>query len=277
GPLLHPQNLRREYRLRPLTFGLSKSELTRVSLVGALVIGALIGWQQWNSYTVRQARVAAMQRQAELDALNARSNQQQTMQALEHPWAKHPDVADFIAGCNGAIDRIPLSISGWVFSAAVCDGALVSASFKRTGNSTASGLINATRGHFSDEPAIFDHGNSAALKISLKLKLAGDEPLLQTSEALPRLTSWLHGQALAPTLTEIPVAVPPPANLPGGATRPPAPPPDWKHFELKYSSSVPPAIELRNVPNTGFRLREITTELKTDQLTWSVTGDLYAK
>ncbi|MEB0015265.1 type 4b pilus protein PilO2, partial [Glaciimonas sp. Cout2] len=77
-------------------------------------------------------------------------------------WAKHPDVADFIAGCNGAIDRIPLSISGWVFSAAVCDGALVSASFKRTGNSTASGLINATRGHFSDEPAIFDHGNSAA-------------------------------------------------------------------------------------------------------------------
>jgi hypothetical protein len=275
--LLEPQNLRREYRLRPLTFGLSKSEWTRLSLIGILVVGALIGWHQWQGYKDRQAFAAAMQRQAELEALNARSSQQQTMQALEHPWAKQPGIADFITGCNGAIDRIPMSISGWVFTSAQCDGDLVSATFERTGNSTASGLIGATRGHFADEPAFFEGGNSAALKISLKLNLAGDESLLQTGEALPLLTSWLHGQGLQPTLKEIPVLVPVPATLPGGVAPPPAPSPEWKHFELQYTSSLPPAIVLRDVPDTGFRLREIKTQLKTDHLIWSVTGDLYAK
>ncbi|MFC3941534.1 pilus assembly protein PilO [Pseudomonas gingeri NCPPB 3146 = LMG 5327] len=278
--LLQPRNLRREYRLRPLAFGLSRGELIRLSLAGALVVGALIGWQQWEAHKARLDREAAIalqkQRQAELEALNARSNQQQTLQALEHPWSKRPGIADFIAGCNGAIDRIPLSISGWTFTSAQCDGDLVSATFKRTGNSTANGFIAATRGHYADEPAFFDGGNSAAVKVSLKLDLAGDEPLLEASEALALMTSWLHGQGLEPTLKELPVQAPAPATLPGGKAPPAAPLPKWKHFELQFSSPLPPAIALRNAPGTGVRLREIKTQLQNDQLTWSVTGDLYA-
>ncbi|WP_248767865.1 type 4b pilus protein PilO2 [Pseudomonas sp. MWU12-2345] len=278
--LLQPRNLRREYRLRPLTFGLSRSELIRLSLVGALVIGALIGWQQWEAHKMRLAREAAIalekQHQAELEALNARANQQQTLQALEHPWAKRPGIADFIAGCNGSIDQIPPSIEGWIFTSAQCDGELVSATFKRTGNSTANGFIAATRGHYADEPAFFDGGNSAAVKVSLKLDLAGDEPLLEASEALALMTSWLHGQGLEPTLKELPVQAPAPATLPGGKAPPAAPLPKWKHFELQFSSPLPPAIALRNAPGTGVRLREIKTQLQNDQLTWSVTGDLYA-
>lgn len=277
--LLQPQKLRREYRLRALTFGLSKSEWIRLSLCGVLVVGALIGWHQWEEHNKRLAEAAERQRLAELEALNARSDQKQTMQALEHPWAKRTAVADFIEGCNGAIDRLPLSISGWVFTSAQCDGSLVSANFKRTGNSTADGFIQATKGHFDDEPAFYEAGNSAALKISLSLSLAGDEPLLDQSEALSKLTSWLHGQDLQPTLLEVPVESPRPEPLPGGAAPPPAPPPEWKHFQLAFSSPTPPAIVLRNVPDTGFRLREIKAELgaSTNTLTWNVIGDLYAK
>lgn len=275
--LLQAQNLRRDYRLRQLTFGLSKNEWGRVAAVAVLVSAALVGWGQWEAYKGRQALAAAMQRQAELDALNARSSQEQTLQALEHPWAKQPDVAGFVNGCTEAVERLPLSIAGWVFKSAQCDGELVSVTVERTGNSTAIELIRATRDHFADDPAFFNGGNSAALKISLKLNLAGDESLLQTSEALPLLTSWLHGQGIAPTLKELPVSVPAPAALPGGAAPPPPPLPEWKHFELQYSSSLPPAAVLLNVPDTGFRLREISTELKNYQLIWSVTGDLYAK
>ncbi|WP_426102977.1 type 4b pilus protein PilO2 [Pseudomonas sp. PSPC3-3] len=278
--LLQSQNLSRDFRLRPLTFGLSKSEWVRLSVVALLVVVAFIGWRQWEGYKDRQALAAAIQRQAELDALNARANEQQTMQALGHPWAKQPAVADFIEACNGAIDRIPVSIAGWVFASAQCDGEIVSVTINRTGNSTASGLIEATRGHFADEPAFFkgvNGGNSAALKIRLSTGLAGDEPLLYANEALPLLTSWLHGQGLEPQLSEIPVAVPIPATLPGGAAPPPMPLPEWKQFGLTYTSLLSPAIVLRNVPDTGFRLREIKVDLKSDQLIWSVTGDLYAK
>lgn len=281
GALLLPRNLRREYRLRPLAFGLSRGEIVRLSLVATVVIAALVGWQQWEAYKFRLAREAAMaaerQRQAELDALNALAKEPQTLQALDHPWAKRPSIADFISGCNGAIDDLPLSISGWVFTAAQCDGELVSATFKRTGNSTASAFIAATLGHFADEPAFFDEGNSAALKISLTLPPSGDETLLEVSPALARLTSWLHGQGLEPTLREVPVQTQAPAVLPGDSVPPAPPPPEWKHFELQYSSSLPPSVVLRSAPDKGLRLREIKTQLQTDQLTWSVTGDLYAK
>lgn len=279
--LLHPRNLRREYRLRPLAFGLSNGEIARLSVIGTLVLITLIGWQQWGAHKARLAREAAIaaeqQRLAELEALNARAKQEQTLQALEHAWAKRPSVAEFIAGCNGSIDSIPLSISGWIFTSAQCDGDLVSATFKRTGNSTARGFIAASRDHFADEPAFFDEGNSAALKISLKLNLAGDESLVESSQALALLTSWLHGQSLEPTIKELPVQVPQPPALPGEPTPPAPPPPEWKHFELQYSSSLPPSIVLRGVPETGLRLREIKTQLQSDHLTWSVIGDLYAK
>ncbi|MDR9863440.1 type 4b pilus protein PilO2 [Pseudomonas baetica] len=279
--LLHPRNLRREYRLRPLAFGLSNGEIARLSVIGTLVLITLIGWQQWGAHKARLAREAAIaaeqQRLAELEALNARAKQEQTLQALEHAWAKRPSVTEFIAGCNGSIDSIPLSISGWIFTSAQCDGDLVSATFKRTGNSTARGFIAASRGHFADEPAFFDEGNSAALKISLKLNLAGDESLVESSQALALLTSWLHGQSLEPTIKELPVQVLQPPTLPGEPTPPAPPPPEWKHFELQYSSSLPPSIVLRGVPETGLRLREIKTQLQSDHLTWSVIGDLYAK
>lgn len=275
--LLQPRNLRREYRLRPLTFGLSRSEWGRVAALAAVVVLAVVGWRQWEGHKARQALAEAMQRQADLDALNARSNQQQTLEALEHPWAKKPSVSTFVNGCGDAIDSLPLSISGWVFKSAQCDGDLISVTLDRTGNSTASGLIHATRDYFADEPAFFGGGNSAALKINLKLNLSGDEPLLQTNEALPLLTSWLHGQGIEPTLKEIPVLAPAPAPLPGGSAQPPPPLPEWKHFEVQYSSLLPPATVLRDMPDSGFRLREINTELKNDHLIWSVTGDLYAK
>lgn len=275
--LLRPQNLRSEYKLRHLAFGLSKDEWIKASLLSLLVLGAFVGWHQWELHKTRLAEEARQKRLAELAALNARTGEQQSLQALEHPWAKKPGIVDFISACNGAIDRLPLSIAGWTFESAVCDGDIVSATFKRTGNSTANGLIEATKGHFADEPAFFEAGNSAALKVGLSLTFAGDEPLLAASTALPLLTSWLHGQGLEPTLKEVPVVLPAPAPLPGGAAPPPPPPPDWKHFEVEYNSPIPPAIVLRNAPDTGVRLRQIKVSLKADQLEWSVTGDLYAK
>jgi hypothetical protein len=275
--LLKPQNLRREYKLRHLAFGLSKEEWIKVSLVGLVVLGAFVGWHQWEQHKTRLAMEAEQRRLEALAALNARSGEQQTLQALEHPWAKKPAVADFFGACNGAIDRLPLSISGWVFESAVCDGDMVSATFKRTYNSTANGLIAAAKNHFTDEPAFFEAGNSAALKVGLSVDYAGDEPLLDASSALPLLTSWLHTQGLEPSVKEVPVVVPPPAPLPGGAAPPPAALPDWKQFEFEYVSSLPPAIVLRDAPDTGLRLRQIKVSLKADKLEWSVTGDLYAK
>lgn len=279
--LLQPGNLKREYALRPLAFGMSKGEWVKVALLGLVVVGGIAGYGQWKAHQHELARRAAeaaeAARQEELRALSQRSGEQLPVQALEHPWVRRPGVAAFLATCNGAIDQLPLSIAGWLFTSAQCDGVLLSTNYRREGNSTASGFLAATRGHFADQPAFFDEGNGAALKLTFEPPLAGDDELLQEAAALADLTSWLHGQGLAPTLKEIPVVVPAPEALPGQPAPPPAPPPDYKHFELTFNTALPPAIVLKDVPDQGLRLREIKTLLQSDQLAWSVTGDLYVK
>ena len=279
--LLQPGNLKREYALRPLTFGMSTGEWVKVGVLGLAVTAGAFGYLQWQAHKQEVARRAAeaaeAARLAELQALSQRSGEQLPVQALEHPWAKRPGVATFLQTCNGAIDRLPLAIAGWRFTSAQCDGVLLSTNYRREGNSTAVGFLAATEGHFADQPAFFDEGNGAALKLTFEPPLAGDDELLEASPALADLTSWLHGQGLAPTIKEVAVVVPMQEPLPGQPAPQAPPPPDFKHFELSFNTALPPAIVLQGIPSQGLRLREIKTLLQSDQLAWSVTGDLYVK
>lgn len=278
--LLQPSRLKREYRLRPLVFGLSKAELAQWVIVISLIAAGAIGWAQWQSHEEQIAREAAFQaekqRLAELARLQKESGVEQLPQALEHPWAKRPSVADFLQQCSNVIYQLPLSIQGWQFSDASCDGKQVLSSYKRTGNSTADSLIAATKGHFSDRPAFFDGGNSATLKFDVSIPAAGDEPLKDAIDMLANLSSWLHSFSQEPTLKELPVVVPVEPALPGQPAPSPPPPPEWKQFELRYTTGITPLDSLTGAPSEGLRLREIKTEYRAGHLLWSVIGDLYA-
>ncbi|MBC2658115.1 type 4b pilus protein PilO2 [Pseudomonas sp. MSSRFD41] len=279
--LLHPSKLKREYRLRPLVFGLSKAEILQLSIIGLLIGGAFIGWLQWNAHKQRIAQEALIEaekrRLADLEKLQAETGTQQPAQALDHPWATLPSVTTFIQGCSEVLYQLPLNISGWSFADAQCDGNQVLASYKRTGNSTAAELINASKGYFSDHPAFFDEGSSATLQFSLSLPAAGDEPLIDAIDALADLSTWLHRFSQEPKLKEVPVVVPQQPALPGQPAPPPPPPPQWKQFQLDVVSGVLPYDALGDAPSQGLRLREIKTEYKAGHLMWSVKGDLYAK
>lgn len=279
--LLQPSKLKREYRLRPLVFGLSRAELAQLTTVGILITAGLVGWAQWDAHQkrVRQEELLAAE-QRRLDALakmESESGKVQPAQALEHPWANRPAVEVFVDGCSKVIYQLPLNIQGWNFADASCDGSQISVSYKRSGNSTATELLSATAGHFYGHPTFYEQGNSAMLRYELSLPVAGDEPLLEAVEVSATLSSWLHRFSQEPTLNEVPVVVPQPPALPGQPTPPPPPPPQWKQFELRYTTGVPPHDSLSDAPNQGLRLREIKAEFKANHLMWTVTGDLYAK
>ncbi|AKF53276.1 Pilin accessory protein (PilO) [Pseudomonas syringae pv. syringae HS191] len=277
--LLQPSNLKREYKLTPLAFGLSRQELLKAGVIGALVVAGLIGWHQWNEHKLQLARqaqqAAEAARQAELDALNQRTNSPVVIEALVHPWVKQPSVPVFLRGCNGAIDQLPPAIEGWLFVSAKCDGTLMSANYNRTGNSTTLAFSTATAGYFADTPAFYDEGNMAAVKLTFELPLAGDDVLNPATQALDSITSWLQAQNVQPKITEVPVTVVQPPALPGQPAPPPPPPPDYRHFEIRYTSLLPPATVLQDVESTGMRLREIKTDFQDGKLTWNIIGDLY--
>lgn len=279
--LLKPSRLKREYRLRPLAFGLSKRELVQVIIFSCLIAAGAFGWSLWQDHQQRIANQAAAQgeqrRSQELARLQLQPRVDQPPQVLEHPWAKRPSVADFVQHCSNVFYQLPLSIQGWLFSDALCDGTQVLSSYKRSGNSTADDLVAATNGHFSDRPAFFDEGNSATLKFDISIPAADEEPLSEAIEMLANLSSWLHSFSQEPTLKEVPVVIPMAPAIPGQPPVPPPPPPQWKQFELRYATGITPLESLTGAPTQGLRLREIRAEYQAGLLLWSVTGDLYAK
>lgn len=279
--LLQPSRLKREYRLRPLVFGMSKPELAQLFLVALLIGGGLLAWSQWKSHQAEIARqgaiVAEKKRLEELAELQRQTGREQPIQALEHPWAKQPSVTDFVEACSRFMNRLPLSIRGWPINKAECNGSQVIATYERAGNSTAHELTMAVAELFSIRPEFINQGNTGLLKFDISLDAAGDDALIEARDALENLTSWFHGFSQEPQLQPIPVVTPQEPALPGQPTPPPPPPPQWKQYQLSYTSDVLPYDSFNGAPTQGLRLQEIKTEWKADHLIWSVTGVLYAK
>lgn len=192
--LLQPSRLKREYRLRPLVFGMSKPELAQLLLVALLIGGGLLAWSQWKSHQAEIARQAAIEaekkRLEELAELQRQTGTEQPIQALEHPWAKQPSVTDFVEACSRFMNRLPLSIRGWPFMEAKCNSSQVIATYERAGNSTAHEFTMAVAELFSIRPEFINQGKTGLLKFDISLDAAGDDALIEARDALENLTSW---------------------------------------------------------------------------------------
>ncbi|HFF2170123.1 TPA: type 4b pilus protein PilO2, partial [Pseudomonas aeruginosa] len=215
--LLAPKRLRRDYRLRQLTFGLSAREWTAVALLGCLVGGSLTAYYLWNAHQQELARQAALleeqRRLAELAEKNAQAKQPLDLASLQKPWTLMPDLEDMLRACSKATGVLSLSIQGWLFESSKCDGRVLVATYHRTGNSTAADLTAASQHLFADRPAfVIDNGNTAALKVDLKVAIGSDEPLQPADDALQALTSHLYRQGVEPKLSISQETTPP---LPG--------------------------------------------------------------
>lgn len=278
--LLQPKAMSKEYALKPLKFGLTTREMVQIG-AGVLVLAAAgIGYLQWDAYQIEQAKQEAARKEqkrlAALAELNARAGAEQPPQALEHPWAKQPGVEDFLNGCQGAIDALPLAIGGWVFKSATCSANSVEAVYVREGNRTFNDFVAAASGRFPAEPVLLGEGNEAVLGDAISIGVGGDDELLGLSAMQADFLSHLQSVGINVALNEIPVTPPVPAALPGGESAPPPPLPDWKQFGFRLSSLNSPTDLFFNYHLPGLRLTQVEAVLQQAQLIWTIQGDLYA-
>ncbi|WP_095599586.1 type 4b pilus protein PilO2 [Pseudomonas sp. PIC25] len=279
--LLTPRRLRNEYKLRQLTFGLSRKELVNLGLLASAIIGAGVGYQMWQSHQEEIARQAAIeaerQRLAELAAKNAQAKSPLDLAALEHPWASMPDTQDLLKACSKAERVLPLSIAGWQFESAKCDGLALAATYQRSGTSTARQFTEATAVLFEEAPAfLIDNGNTVGVRVPLKVAIGRNEALPAQDLVLKEVSSHFYQQGVEPHLAPIQAEQIQP--LPGNEQQPqPTLTPPWKKFSFRAETTLPPALALEGLPDTGVRTTLIETTLKNGQLTWSVAGEIYAK
>lgn len=279
--LLTPGALRKEYALKPLTFGLTRREMIILGCAGVVILCAAVGYSQWTAHQQREAaREAARLEQVRLQKLaelNALAGADQPIQALEHPWATMPGVEDFLNGCEGAIDSLPLAIGGWTFESSLCNASTVESVFSRAGKTTFNNFIAAAQKKFPAPPVLMEGGDRAGLGDEIKLGAGGDDQLLPFDALQADFTSHLQALDLKAEIVEVPVARPVAATLPGETQAPQPPAPDWKKFSFSLTSANTPKYIFSGVSLPGVRLAEISVIRSGTQLTWSLKGEIYAR
>lgn len=291
--LLESSNLKKENQLRPLTFGLSPREWVLLGAALVIVVGGLFGYSEWAKYQANLRREAAIRaeqaRRAELERLNAKAKSEQSQKALDHPWAKQPAAEDFAHGCIDVIHSLRLSVGGWIFQDAKCDGKAVVATYKRKDMFSINEFLAEAKGAFAVAPTIAGDGDSANLSIPLDLRYGGDDPLRPVAVATADFSSHLQKLGIVIKLTEKPVQAPqqPAAALPGqqaaggapGQPVVPAPVPDWKTFTFTIDTEAAPGVVFAGVRSDGLRFTNLSVRFQEDvpKLIWTVAGELNAK
>jgi hypothetical protein len=280
---LVPNVLRKDYALKQLTFGLTKRELIISGCALVLVAAGATGYMQWSAYEKKKIAQAAyeleQQRLKDLAALSAKAGAEQPVQALLHPWATMPGIEDFLNGCQGAIDSLPLAIGGWTFESAFCNSLTVESVFARAGKTTFNDFTAATKERFPSPPVLMEGAERAGLGDQISLGAGGDDELLPFETAQADFISYLQKQELKAEIAEVAVAAPaPPAGLPGATVdTPPVPQPDWKQFTFTMTSTQPPKTIFAGFRLGGVRLTDISVVRSETLLTWTTKGQIYAR
>lgn len=278
--VLKPEAMRKDYALKQLTFGMTRRELLQLGGATVLLVCLVVGYLQWQAYetekALKEAQRVELLRQQALAELNARAGAEQTARALQHPWATQPGIPDFLNGCQGAIDALPLAIGGWTFQSAICTPITVESVFGRSAKTTFNDFTEATRELFAAPPVLLEGGERAGLGDKITIGAGGDDELLPWQQIQADFMSYLQKLDLKAVITEVPVVIPAQPALPGGVEAPPLPQPDWKHFKFSLSSAYTPQYLFAGLSLKGIRLVEISVSREGSELTWTVKGDIYA-
>lgn len=280
--LLHPKQLKAEFKLKQLTFGMTKKELIVVGCLALAIVAAGLGYLQWSAYQEQLERQEAdrqeLLRQQQLAELAAKSASSPESQALLHPWATMPGIADFLSGCQGGIDALPLALGGWLFESAICTSETLETVYSRAPSATFETFAAAAATRFPSPPALLDGGERAGLGDQITLGAGGDDELLLVDDMRAQFTSYLQRLELKAEIVEVAPPAPPVAEqLPGQAEPAAPPPPAWKKFGFTVTTQHTPETVFRGFALQGVRLTEISVNKADVQLTWSIKGEIYAR
>lgn len=277
------------YQLRPLKFGMTRAEIARLLVYIAIGIGLLFGFQKYREYQEEQERAARIRaeiaRKQEAERIQAMTKKGKTVQEVIHPWVKEPSVDDFIKECTDSINRHPLSIGGWVFESAICDGTNLTARYQRVEPGTAESFSKELKLFVDSVPTFTSNFETATITQQVNVLLSGDDPLAEADVALSDYGSTFQGAGLKVNFVQSQVQVDAKKTgaLPGqqapNETPQEVPPPQWKTYTFAFEGETAPSTIFAGRQWQGMRLTKLEVKLaaETAKLSWSINGKLYAK
>ncbi|EGH9360828.1 type 4b pilus protein PilO2 [Salmonella enterica] len=275
--VLKASNLKKDYRLKPLRWGMTKNQL--IGLAAALLMSGLAVFYIMNHLEeqkrLRFAAAQIMIRQQE--ELNKKARYQAALDKLKHPWISTSSIPVFLKGCEDGLRKISLSIKGWQPGMIKCSQEGISVNYNRPDNSaaTAADFVSAVRDFYGAEPEFsITQTSMSAFSINHDMPPNGDDPFQNIGQQLLTIVSLFQSMNIPASLSEVTIK-----DVRKNEEGEDLPLQDWIEFTFDVQTNVPPQLIFKNSEFTGMRINSIIYEIEQEHgsLTYKITGSVYGQ
>lgn len=275
--LLTTKNLKKDYRLKPLTWGMTKNQLLLLSAAVVMAIIAIAYIEHENEqHEIQKRRVIAAE-QARIESINREARYKTVLAKLKHPWIETPSIINFLWSCQAMGAKIPLSIKGWTPSTLECTGSEMNVTLLRPDNSAATtgDVVEAVKKLLGAETKFFFNQTSIVnFTIGEKIKANGDDPIQTSDEQLKKVISLFQSVNIEAAFNAVPVK-----ETEKNEFGEELPKQDWVEYTFDINTEVPPDLIFTQDAFPGVRINKIsyTLDQNNSSIQYKITGSLYAK
>lgn len=275
--ILKSSAIKKEFRLRPLQWGMTKNQIigfaAALLMSGVAVFFILDHFEEQDR--IKRAAVQAMI--AKQEEINRNARYQAALDKLKHPWISTSSIPVFIAECVEGLKKFDLSKKGWAPATIKCSQAGFDANYNRPDNSavTAEDFVKAIRETFGTEPAFnITQTNVSAFFVENVLPPNGDDPFQNIGEQLLKIVSLFQSVNIPAALTEVTIK-----DVKKNEEGEDLPVQDWQEYTFNVETNVPPQLIFKQGEFLGMRLNSIIYEIAQDQgsINYKISGSVYGK
>ncbi|WP_407079539.1 type 4b pilus protein PilO2 [Candidatus Williamhamiltonella defendens] len=275
--VLAVKNLKKEFKLKPLTWGLTQKEKIGWASFFIFILSVLYFLNEYWDHQEHLARLMAIEKQKLADDINQAARYQASLLSLKHPWVDKPSVHNFIRSCSQKIQDIPLSLGGWIPAQITCFHDKAELLFARLEGSAVGALDFkwSVEKRYSVTPRFNGKQTGAAVFfLPIHAIPEGDDPLLPLSHQRDKLMTLLQRHNLRFTLTEVPAA-----EKKTDEKGIDFPLPNWREMHFSYESAMAPRMIFKESALPGMRIKKIVLLINQDNadIQYQVQGVMYGK
>lgn len=273
--ILTPASISKDFRLRPLRWGMTRRQLLFFASTLIISLVALLFYLHLLDVKEQQRNAAIQAQIKHQEEINREARYKAALDKLKHPWINTSSVQDFLAGCEVALKRLKLSIEGWELSDMKCEQDGMSANYNRPNNSaaTAENFVGAVRKIYGIEPVInFKNTSVSVLTLPHSLPSNGDDPMGVMGERLVKIISLFQSVNIQASFNAVPIK-----DVEKNDQGENMPAQDWQEYTFNVDTNNPPQLIFRNDEFTGVRINTIIYEIGQSQgdMTYKITGSVY--
>ncbi|EAQ8545527.1 type 4b pilus protein PilO2 [Salmonella enterica] len=275
--ILKPGNIRKDFRLKPLRWGMTKNQLfgfTAALLMSGVAVLFILNHVD-EQERIKRATVQAMMKQQE--DINKKARYQAALDKLKHPWITTSSIPVFLQGCNEGLKKLNLSIKGWQLATIKCSQEGMTVNYNRPNNSsaTADNFVAAVREVYGADPAFnITQTSMSVFFIEHSLQPNGDDPFQNMGEQRLKIISLFQEVNIPASLSEVAIK-----DIKKNEEGEDLPLQDWEEYTFNVQTTVPPQLVFKNDEFIGMRINSVIYEFGQDEgsITYKIAGSVYGK